>query len=61
MNDWPARRCVGDCHQGRKECTTPDACELPDVESMQHYEDMRILAICLAIAIVACAVVAVFA
>ncbi len=32
-HEWPARRaCAGDCNQGRRECTTPDACRLPESE-----------------------------
>lgn len=29
-SQWPPRRCSGDCSQGRRECSTPDACELPE-------------------------------
>ena len=32
--DWPARRCSGEsCKQGRRECKTPAACELPIPEA----------------------------
>ncbi len=29
--NWPARRCSGEsCRQGRSDCKTPDACQLPE-------------------------------
>jgi hypothetical protein len=29
--DWPPRRCSGEsCRQGRAECKTPEACQLPE-------------------------------
>jgi hypothetical protein len=29
--EWPPRRCSGEsCHQGRAECKTPEACQLPE-------------------------------
>lgn len=27
--------CSGPCNQGRQECPTPDACEIPDSSSME--------------------------
>jgi hypothetical protein len=31
IKEWPARRCSGDsCRQGRAECKTPQACEVPE-------------------------------
>jgi hypothetical protein len=33
IKEWPARRCSGDsCRQGRAECKTPQACEVPEGE-----------------------------
>lgn len=63
MNTWPARRviCVDeercampvcDC----KECPAPQACELPDVESMNHYWMVQRRVIALAVAACAAAV-----
>ena len=34
MHDWPARRCCGNCNQGRKLCVTPEACEVSADESV---------------------------
>jgi hypothetical protein len=29
--EWPPRRCSGEsCRQGRAECKTPEACQLPE-------------------------------
>ena len=33
IDEWPARRCNGEsCRQGRAECKTPQACEVPERE-----------------------------
>lgn len=52
-HEWPARRaCAGDCNQGRRTCTTPDACRLPEVDSMRHYwlTKKRVIWVALALA-----------
>ena len=47
-----AVNCCSDCHQGRKPCPTPDACELP-TRSDDPLVDLAVVAVIVAITSVA--------
>ena len=62
--EWPPRRCSGEsCHQGRAECQTPEACQLPETAErmMSRYLDLLVSVALVAACFAIVALVAVLA
>ena len=59
--DWPPRRCCSgeSCNQGRAECQTPEACQIPERESADNllkryrreWVSLAIVAVCAGVVI----------
>ena len=62
--EWPPRRCSGEsCKQGRADCQTPEACQLPESAErmLSRYLDLLVSVVLVAACFGVVALVAVIA